>query len=202
MKQTITLIALSMLALPVSAQKRGRVVDAQGQPVAFANVVALNPADSAVVAATLTRDDGQWQFADSVKTLSLLRVSAVGYESLYYKSSVPMEQLTLTLRLLDARQLGEASVVYKRPVSKLENGALVTSVDNTVLSKAGTAEDLLQQVPGLMKSADKDGSIEVVGRGKPLVYINGRQMRDDSELKQLRSEDIKSVEVVNNPGAQ
>lgn len=111
MKQTITLIALSMLALPVSAQKRGRVVDAQGQPVAFANVVALNPADSAVVAATLTRDDGQWQFADSVKTLSLLRVSAVGYESLYYKSSVPMEQLTLTLRLLDARQLGEASVV-------------------------------------------------------------------------------------------
>ena len=181
MKQTITLIALSMLALPVSAQKRGRVVDAQGQPVAFANVVALNPADSAVVAATLTRDDGQ--FADSVKTLSLLRVSAVGYESLYYKSSVPMEQLTLTLRLLDARQLGEASVVYKRPVSKLENGALVTSVDNTVLSKAGTAEDLLQQVPGLMKSADKDGSIEVVGRDKPLVYINGRQMRDDSELK-------------------
>lgn len=202
MKQTLTLIALSMLALPVSAQKRGRVVDAQGQPVAFANVVALNPADSAVVAATLTRDDGQWQFADSVKTLSLLRVSAVGYESLYYKSSVPMEQLTLTLRSLDARQLGEASVVYKRPVSKLENGALVTSVDNTVLSKAGTAEDLLQQVPGLMKSADKDGSIEVVGRGKPLVYINGRQMRDDSELKQLRSEDIKSVEVVNNPGAQ
>lgn len=203
MKQTtLSLIALSLMALPASAQKRGQVVDAKGQPVAYANVVALNPQDSAVVAATLTHDDGQWQFADSLKTIQLLRVSAVGYEPLYYKSTVPMERLTLTLKSLDAHQLGEANVVARRPVSKLENGALVTSVENTVLSKAGTAEDLLQQVPGLMKSTDKDGGIEVVGRGKPLIYINGRLMRDESELKQLRSNEIKNVEVINTPGAQ
>ena len=35
-----------------------------------------------------------------------------------------------------------------------------------------------------------------------LFYINGRQVRDDSELDQLNSEDIKSVEVVTNPGAR
>lgn len=142
--KTLTLIALSFAALPLSAQKRGQVIDANGQPVAYANVVALNPQDSTVVAATLTHDDGQWQFADSVPSIQMLRVSALGYETLYYKSTVPMEKLSLTLRTLDARQLGEANVVYKRPVSKIENGALVTSVENTVLSKAGTAEDLLQ----------------------------------------------------------
>ena len=42
----------------------------------------------------------------------------------------------------------------------------------------------------------------MLGKGTPLIYINGRQVRDDSELDQLNSEDIKSVEVVTNPGAR
>jgi len=42
----------------------------------------------------------------------------------------------------------------------------------------------------------------VLGKGKPIVYINGRQVRDPSELDQLASSDIKSVDVVTSPGAR
>jgi hypothetical protein len=41
-----------------------------------------------------------------------------------------------------------------------------------------------------------------LGRGTPLVYINGRQMRDLGELDQLNSEQISDVEVVMTPGAK
>ena len=34
------------------------------------------------------------------------------------------------------------------------------------------------------------------------IYINGRQMRDRSELDRLQSDNIKSVEVITNPGAR
>ena len=66
-------------------------------------------------------------------------------------------------------------------------------------SKAGSASDVLGKVPGVIKERN---SYEVLGKGTPLIYINGRQVRDDSELDQLNSEDIKSVEVVTNPGAR
>lgn len=42
----------------------------------------------------------------------------------------------------------------------------------------------------------------MLGKGKPIVYINGRQVRDPSELDQLASSDIKSVDVVTSPGAR
>ena len=84
------------------------------------------------------------------------------------------------------------------PVTRMRGDALVTNIQNSVLSKAGSASDVLGKVPGVIKERN---SYEVLGKGTPLIYINGRQVRDDSELDQLNSEDIKSVEVVTNPGA-
>jgi len=74
-----------------------------------------------------------------------------------------------------------------------------TNIENTILSKLGTCEDVLAHVPGLTKK--KDG-YEVFGRGTPIIYINGRQMRDAAELERLKSSDIKSVEVISNPGSR
>ena len=100
------------------------------------------------------------------------------------------------------RTLSEAGVTVYRPVAKLKDGAMVTTVENTPLAKAGTAEDVLKQVPGLMQKGDKEGTIEVIGKGTPIFYINGRQVRDLSELKQLSSEEVKHVEVIQTPGAK
>ncbi|MFR3187598.1 MAG: hypothetical protein ACLTOV_13870 [Phocaeicola sp.] len=44
--------------------------------------------------------------------------------------------------------------------------------------------------------------MKVFGAGTPEIYINGRKVRDKSELDQLASDNIKSVEVVNNPGSR
>ena len=74
-----------------------------------------------------------------------------------------------------------------------------TNIENTILSKLGTCEDVLAHVPGLTKK--KDG-YEVFGKGTPIIYINGRQMRDATEIERLKSSDIKSVEVITNPGSK
>lgn len=44
--------------------------------------------------------------------------------------------------------------------------------------------------------------MNVFGSGVAEIYINGRKMRNSSELDQLSSDDIKSVEVLRNPGAR
>jgi hypothetical protein len=85
------------------------------------------------------------------------------------------------------------------PQYQMTTEGIQTNVENTVLSKLGTGEDVLAHVPGIMK---KDGAFEVFGKGAPLIYINGRLMRDASELDQLKSEEIKSIELITNPGSK
>ena len=98
----------------------------------------------------------------------------------------------------DRKTLGEVVVKSNLPKTILTNGGMKTTVAGSVLEKAGTMENLLDRIPNL---SAQNGSIKVFGRGEPMIYINGKQMRDKSELDRLRSDIIKSVEVITNPGA-
>ena len=98
----------------------------------------------------------------------------------------------------DRKTLGEVVVKSNLPKTILTNGGMKTTVAGSVLVKAGTMENLLDRIPNL---SAQNGSIKVFGRGEPMIYINGKQMRDKSELDRLRSDIIKSVEVITNPGA-
>lgn len=97
-----------------------------------------------------------------------------------------------------SKELGEVVVKAHLPQYKKTHEGLLTNVAGTVLSKMGTAEDVLKHVPSIVKK--KDG-YEVIGKGTPIIYINGRKMQDSSELDNIKSSDIKSVEVIQNPGA-
>jgi hypothetical protein len=96
-------------------------------------------------------------------------------------------------------ELRELVVKGGLPNTRLKGNAMITRVEETPLASSGTLGELLVKVPGMTGTED---SPEVLGKGAPLIYLNGRLLRDDSELKRLRSEDIRDVEVINNPGAQ
>lgn len=95
--------------------------------------------------------------------------------------------------------LGEVVVKADLPATRLTGNVMVTTVAGSVLSKAGTANDVLAKIPLVTGG---DGNFKVFGRGAPVIYINGRKVTDASSLEQLSSEDIKSVEVISNPGPQ
>lgn len=96
-------------------------------------------------------------------------------------------------------ELRELVVKGGLPNTRLKGNAMITRVEGTPLASSGTLGELLVKVPGMTGSED---SPEVLGKGIPIIYLNGRLLRDESELKRLRSEDIRDVEVINNPGAQ
>ena len=96
-------------------------------------------------------------------------------------------------------ELQEVIVKGGLPNTRLKAGAMITRIEGTPLAQSGTLGEMLVKVPGMTGT---DEAPEVLGKGSPLIYINGRKMRDASELKRLHSEDIRDVEVINNPGAQ
>ena len=95
--------------------------------------------------------------------------------------------------------LNDVVVTGQRPKTKLTGNSMITRVQGSVLEKSGTAKEMLAKVPGMTQKGD---DLEVLGKGTPIYYINGRKMNDKDELKHLRSEEIKEVEVITNPGAQ
>ena len=73
------------------------------------------------------------------------------------------------------------------------------TIQGTPLSNAGTCLDVLAQMPRVRTD---EGNIEIIGKGSPQIYINGRRMLDRSELERISSKDIQSVEILSNPGAK
>ena len=94
--------------------------------------------------------------------------------------------------------LQEFVVKSTAPRTKMRNGAMVTRIVGSPLESAGSVEDMLSRVPGMMRMG---GQLQVIGKGSPIYYIDGRKVQDLEELKRLRSQDIREVEVVNSPGA-
>lgn len=96
-------------------------------------------------------------------------------------------------------ELREVVAKGNLPHTRLKGGSMITRIQGTSLAESGTLGEMLVKVPGMTGT---EGAPEVLGKGNPLIYINGRLMRDDSELKRLRSDEIRDVEVINTPGAQ
>ena len=172
---------------------KGRVVDEENNPVSYANVVLLSKADSTVVSGVVTDEDGS--FVLPTEEDGVLMVAMLGYETIYVS---PSENMQIVLKE-DAAML-EGSVATGMMVkTRITANSMVTDIQGTVLGSSGTVLEMLGKVPGMMA---KGTELEVIGKGAPVVYINGRKLHDMNELKQMRSEDVQSVEVISNPGAQ
>ena len=197
MKRIVLVSMMCLVAIASTAQGiSGRVIDEQSRPMPFANVMLVSRADSAFIAGVVTKDDGTFSISTD-KQDGLLKVTSVGYTTKFLDArtgnvgDIQMQP--------DTQMLGEVVVKGSRPLVKMKDDALVTTVEGSYLSKTGTAGDVLGKIPGVISN---HGSVEVIGRGTPLIYINGRQMRNQSELDQLSSDQIKDVEVVMTPGAK
>lgn len=198
MKLNIVLLFLSILTVSqVHAQNiTGKVVDVNGEPLAFANVVLLNRQDSAFVKGAVSGEDGHFSIKSSCNG-GIIKVTSVGYKT-FCKDCEGENVGVITLEE-DSKMLGDVVVKSSLPKTILKNGGMTTTVVGSVLEKAGTIENLLDRIPNV---SAQNGSVKVFGRGEPAIYINGRQMRDKSELDRLHSDNIKSVEVITTPGAR
>lgn len=194
--RAVTSLLLTALSMNLSAQIiKGKVTDENNEPLAYANVM-LMAADSTYLEGTMTDTLGLF-ILNSSPEAETIQISFIGYET--YHASARGSDLGTIRMIPDSEMLGKAVVKGYLPKTVIKGDAFVTPVENSVLAEAGSANDVLKKLPGVIS---KDGGYEVIGKGTPIIYINGRLVRDNSELEQLNSKEIKSVDVVHNPGAR
>ena len=194
----MALMATVMMSLTAQAKTQdvgGRVIDQNGEPLGFVSV-ALLAADSTYIQGATSDENGAFMI-QTTDACCILRLSFIGYRSQYVDvkgtnvGTIQMEE--------DLPLLNEIIVKGQMPKTKLTGNSMITTIQGTILGNSGTAKEMLSKVPGMtLKGED----LEVLGKGSPIIYINGQKMHDKDELKRLHSEEILSVEVITNPGAQ
>ncbi len=178
-------------------QIKGKVIDATtSESLPFTNVVIVNDHSSDAFKGTVTDMDGNFVLPSN-NDRERVRISYLGYTT---KDTIISKANFNTISLSqDATVLNEVVVKGTRNTVKMENGGIAMDVANSPLKNIGTANDVLEKLPFVVKNGD---GITVLGKGTPLIYINNRLVRNDNELERLNSANIKKVTVITNPGPE
>lgn len=173
---------------------KGRIVDEHGQPISYASVSLLSSADSSLVGNGLSNEAGDFVIPTNASRV-MVRCSFVGYKTF--------------CRLYDVGHIGTVSmqpdnytlngVTVKGHLITPSADGLTVHIENSPLADIGFASDVLRHLPFVSM---KNDIYNVVGKGEPLIYINNRLVRDNTELEQLNSSEIRQVKVCLNPGAE
>ena len=174
----------------------GIIIDEEGQPLPYANVALLSPQDSTLLSGGVSNESGYFAVPYE-KEQVLARITYIGYKTVYRLCN-KSEVGTIKMQP-DSYTLNGVVVEGERPKVQLKGNSLMMNVEGTVMERLGTAEDVLTRVPMIAKRGE---GFEILGKGTPLIYLNNRKLTDLNELKNIQSDNIRTVEVIQNPGAR
>lgn len=193
-----SILCLCSTLMLYSQAYSGRILDEKNTPIPYVNVVLLQVSDSTFINGCITNHEGKFILGNDLAISKIvLKISHVGYRTQIIQPQT--YELGDVLLVEEGNALQEVVIKVKKPLFDLNSGVLTANVKGTIYNKLGTASDVLRQLPFVI---DKGGKIEVFGRGIPLIFLNNRQIRNENELEQLKSENIKDIQIILNPGSQ
>ena len=171
----------------------GTIIDEQGQPIAYANIAVLNPADSTLLGGGVSNESGYFAIPYEQPTV-LARISYVGYKTICRLCN--QSELGTIRMQPETVKLNGVTVKGHRPLYTSTDRGLLVSVQGTPLEQFGSVSEMLSHLPLMMSNG------EVAGHGKPEIYINNKKVRNEDELNRLRADEILSAEIITNPGVE
>lgn len=202
MKQILFIAGLLCLAVHAFAQCNinGRVLASDNENIVYR--ISVSYSDSAKhMAGSFYEPDFSFE-ADTPGKVRIT-VASDGYESVTLDRDLQPGRNGLGEVVLYKRavQLDEVVVKAEGPeISRDGGNYLIRHIRGSQMGQAGNFVDMLKFVPGVMVSNGTD--ISVLGKGKPAIYINGREVKNLEELRAYQSVNASSIEVIRQPGAQ
>ena len=221
MKRGILGITLILTVLAVLAQDKisykghgnilGKIVDSlTNLPLQYATITLYAGGKSKPLNGTTSDAGGDFSLAKIPPGNYNLVIEFVGYQSINLNNVIVgqgHEVVSLNLIRLSKKSSTLQSVTVTAPEKLVENkiDKMVFNVEKDITSQTGVATDVLKKVPEL--SVDVDGNVELAGStnirflidGKPSTVF-GSNITD--VLQSIPASQIKSIEVITNPGAK
>jgi hypothetical protein len=191
--------------VPENGSLTGRVLD-DDAPAEFTNILLVAAADSIVVKLELADETGGFIFKDVPAADYFIRTTGIGFGEKNHPvfTLAPGQDLVLPFYQLSgsATNLETIEVVARKPFLEQKAGMLVVNVDQSITGQGGTVIDMLRKVPGIVIAGNR---IQMAGKSGLTILIDGRPtkyMDIQSLLKDMPADNIKTIEVISQPGAQ
>ncbi|OFX46954.1 MAG: hypothetical protein A2046_12785 [Bacteroidetes bacterium GWA2_30_7] len=190
----------SIITYSQSSFIKGYTHDSEDKPIDYFNAIILLSGDSSLVKAGAFIN-GEFLFDNLDNNKYILKLSSVSFETKYINFKIENNtNLDLGKLKVNSIKLNEVEIIAKKPVFKVENGNMIVNVKGTSIAEAGTLNDALKECPGI--TVDNSNNISIFGKGKPIIFINGKEIQSKEELEVLQSDNIKSIEINRNPSAE
>ena len=179
----------------------GRLLGPDGKPVAYANILLLNPSDSVMVNGGVSNEAGHFVIPCSAAQ-AMVRISCMGFKTIERVMSIGNVG---NIRMeMETNYLGNVVVSGRMPVIRSEADRLVYVVSNDEFAKGHNVLELLSRVPMVYM----DGrTAMILGRGPAKFMLNGRISEMGGEAIQqkiwtMQAEEIERIEVISMPSGR
>ena len=211
MKHTLLVVQLFLLSLNLSAQTlSGRVLDAENETVPYATVMLLSTADSSLVKAGYTEENGTFMFQKFGAGEFQLQITNVGLDD-YLSDPIRIDDENQVLELnqiqMTATGTDLALVIVKttRPLVEILPDKTVFNVENSINATGSDALELLRKSPGVV--VDGNDNILLQGKTGVRIYIDGKPSPMAGSdltnyLRSLQSSEIEAIEIITSPSAK
>jgi len=204
------LLLVFMVASAQHSSISGKVQDAGGKPVEYANVLLLRANDSSLVKGMLSDAAGAYRFEGLAAGSYTVSANMLGYGKAVSKvltlagGSVAVSAETLVLRPA-AQNLKEVVVQGQRPFIEQQLDKTVMNVDNSIVAAGNTALEVLEKAPGV--TVDQNDNISMRGRQGVIVLIDGKPVPMSgaelaSMLRGMSANAVEKIELITNPSAK
>ncbi len=201
------ILFLSIWAIHLTGQSTltGTIIDDQGQPVFYANVVLYASQDSSLIKGVVSEMDGTFALSEIEPGNYYVEATMLSYQTVRTENlSIPGDDskpINLTL-LPDSELLKTVEIVGKRPLLEQKADRMIVNVADNVTSLNANLLDVMKKVPGVLVT---NGRISMAGQSNVRILIDGRStdyIDVQALLKDMPGENIKKVEIIHQPGAE
>jgi len=189
----------------------GKIIDAETKiPVDFATISIYKEGSASPFGGINSDEKGNFVLKNLPYGEYKIYVDFMGYQRaimdhLIIGKSQNEVQLNNIFLKSSSNQLKDVVITARAPVVENKIDRLVYNTANDLTSQGGIALDILKKVP--MISVDIDGNVELQGNSNIRFLINGKPSSIfganlASALQAIPASQIKSIEVITNPGAK
>ncbi len=221
MRKLLVVLILLSSYITIQAQKSepttgngqiyGVVLDAETQlPIEYATIIIYKNGNNKAINGTTTNQQGQFSVKDLAMDIYKVNVEFIGAKTKSFNSvTIDNNHLKINLNtiLLEKANSTLKDVTVTSSSRLIENkiDKMVFNAEKDISAQSGVATDLLKKIP--MVSVDIDGNVQLAGTSSIRFLINGKPSiafgsNIAEVLQSIPASEIKSVEVITNPGAK
>ena len=190
-------------------RSKGRVVDAQRQPLDYVNVVVATIDGNTIVKGSITDTEGNFAITDIPLGRYVVKVSFIGYtefqKGIEITATTPIVDLGNVRLKEDATMLDGVEVTGQASQMRFDIDKKVFNVDQNLAAAGASASEMLANIPSV--EVDNEGNVSLRNNSSVEVWINGKPSGLDADnraqiLEQMPAGSIESVELITNPSAK